>query len=71
MQVAEEEGVSLAKLSLAWCQSQYGVTSTIIGATTMEQLKDNIDAFDVELSDKCYEAIDTIYKARKDPSTIE
>jgi aryl-alcohol dehydrogenase-like predicted oxidoreductase len=71
MQVAQKEGLSLGALSLAWCQSQAGVASTIIGATTIAQLKDNLQAFDLELSEDCYKAIDEIYKARKDPSTIE
>jgi aryl-alcohol dehydrogenase-like predicted oxidoreductase len=71
VQVAQKEGVSLGALSLAWCQNQAGVASTIIGATTMTQLKENLEAFDLKLSEECYKAVDEIYKARKDPSTIE
>lgn len=39
-----------AQLALAWCDQLDGVTSTIIGATSMSQLQDNIDAFDKSLS---------------------
>jgi hypothetical protein len=36
------------------------VTSTIIGATTMEQLKENIDSIKVSLSDEILKAIDEV-----------
>ena len=45
--IAEELGITRAQLALAWCNQVDGVTSTIIGATNMQQLKDNIDAFDI------------------------
>lgn len=44
--LAEEAGMSVAQLALQWCQSRWYVSSTVLGATTMEQLKANIDAFD-------------------------
>ena len=71
VQLAEKEGVSMATLALAWCRVQPGVASTIIGATSLKQLKENITAFEQELSEDCLEAIDTVHKSRKDPSTIE
>ena len=37
--VAQKHGVSCTQLALAWCKSRWNVTSTIIGATTMDQLK--------------------------------
>lgn len=61
----------MATMALAWCAMHPGVTSTIIGATKMDQLKADLDAFDVTLDDETLEAIDTIHKQRKDPSTIE
>ena len=39
MRVAEKHGLSATELALAWCKRQKHVTSSIIGATTMEQLK--------------------------------
>lgn len=44
--LAEAAGVSPSTMALQWCQSRWFVASTIIGATRMEQLKENIDAFD-------------------------
>lgn len=50
--IADQHGISTAQLALAWCNKVDGVTSTIIGATTLEQLKDDIDAFDLQFSEK-------------------
>ena len=43
--LAKKHNISPVTLSLAWCDQINGVTSTIIGATTMAQLKENINAF--------------------------
>lgn len=37
--VAKKHGLTPTQLALAWCKSKWQVTSTIIGATSMEQLK--------------------------------
>jgi aryl-alcohol dehydrogenase-like predicted oxidoreductase len=42
-----QNGLTLTELSLAFIEQQSFVTSTIIGATTMEQLKENIDSIQV------------------------
>ena len=42
-------------------------TSTIIGATTLEQLQENIDAFTVELSQETLEAVDRVHLECRDP----
>lgn len=44
------------------------VASTIIGATGMEQLRENIEAFDVELSEECLADIDAVYRRYRDPA---
>ena len=71
--IAEKAGVSLATLALAWCKTRFYVTSTIIGATNMKQLEEDIDAFDetkVKLSEETLEAIDAVHFARRDPCMI-
>ena len=50
--IAEQHEMTTAQLSLAWCNQVDGVTSTIIGATTMDQLKENLDAFDIMLPEE-------------------
>lgn len=69
-QVAKKESTSLVKMSLSWIANrdymQHG--STIIGATTLEQLKECIDAFEVKLSKDTLDAIDQIHLECRDPS---
>ena len=48
--LAAQYNMTPAQLALAWCDQVNGVTSTIIGATTMAQLAENITAFETELS---------------------
>lgn len=51
--VANRYEITPSQLALAWCDQVDGVTSTIIGATSMPQLKENIAAFDMTLSAEC------------------
>jgi aryl-alcohol dehydrogenase-like predicted oxidoreductase len=44
------------------------VASTIIGATNMAQLKENLNAFDKKLSEECISEIQAIYKQHRDPT---
>jgi len=60
--VADKHNLSLVQLSLAWVYQLAGVTSTIIGATSMEQLKEDIDAYDVALSEEVLSDIDLVIK---------
>ena len=63
-------GVTPSQLALAWCASRWYVASTIIGATTMEQCKENIDAFDMELSEETLKAMDAVHLEQKDPAML-
>ena len=67
-QLAEKHGLTLTQLSLAFIKQQFFVTSTIIGATSVQQLKENIDAFDVVLSDEILQGIDAIHKQQPNPA---
>ena len=60
--VAEKHSLTLAQLSLAWINQLPSVTSTIIGATTMEQLKENIAAFDIELNEQAISDVAEVIK---------
>lgn len=40
--VAKELGVTMAELALAWCVSNENVSSVLVGAKTIEQLKQNL-----------------------------
>ncbi len=48
--LAIKAGITPAQLALAWVNQVDGVTSTIIGATNLSQLKENIEAFELTLS---------------------
>ncbi|HSG60048.1 MAG TPA: aldo/keto reductase [Pseudomonadales bacterium] len=48
--LASKFGITPSQLALAWCDQVDGVTSTIIGATSLTQLKENIAAFNITLS---------------------
>lgn len=60
--VAKKHGLDPCQMALKFIDKQNFVTSTIIGATKMEQLKSNIAAFDIELSDEVMADIDTVYR---------
>ncbi|MDV7137894.1 NADP(H)-dependent aldo-keto reductase [Maribacter sp. TH_r10] len=59
--LAKEHGLSLAQMALAFVNSRPFLTSTIVGATTMEQLKENIGSIDLNLSDGILEGINAIH----------
>ena len=58
--VAQKYGMSLAMLSLAWVYQFEGVSSTIIGATSIDQLKENIDAYSLNLNEELLAEIDQV-----------
>ncbi|MUK47988.1 aldo/keto reductase [Aliivibrio fischeri] len=62
MNVAEKHGYTPCQLALAWCDQVDGVTSTIIGATSLEQLKEDIEAFSKPLSDEAISDINTVFR---------
>src|SRR6185312_5241167 len=48
--IAKAHGVSVARVALAWVRAKPFVTSTIIGAKTMAQLNDNLEAVTLTLT---------------------
>ena len=66
--LAHEHGLNAAQMALAYANSRPFLTSTIIGATTMEQLKCNIDSIQVKLSDEVREGIEAIHDEHPNPS---
>ncbi|MEI5639409.1 MULTISPECIES: aldo/keto reductase [unclassified Pseudoalteromonas] len=66
-EIAHEFDLTAAQLALAWCDQVEGVTSTIIGATSMAQLKENVQAFEQPLCPEALAEIDTVFKAYPAP----
>ena len=67
-ELARNNGLSLAQMALAFVNSRPFLTSNIIGATTMEQLKENISSIDLELSEEVLKGIEEIHKGIPDPA---
>ena len=67
-ELAEDNGMSLTQMALAFVQNQKFVTSTIIGATTMKQLKENIDTHNVVLSKEIIVEINKIQELIPNPA---
>jgi aryl-alcohol dehydrogenase-like predicted oxidoreductase len=67
-EIARQHGLTLTELSLAFVEEQAFVTSTIIGATTLEQLKENIATIDVVLSEEILKAIDEVQAIIPNPA---
>ncbi len=66
--LAKKHGITPVQLALGFIDSQPFVTSTIIGATTMDQLSENIDGFEVELSEEILKEINEIHEAIPNPA---
>lgn len=67
-EVATASGLTLTQLSLAFVHQQKFVTSTIIGATTLEQLQENISAFETILSEDILLEIEKIQELIPNPA---
>ena len=67
-QLAEQHDLTLTQLSLAFIKQQFFVNSTIIGATNLNQLKENIQAFEIELSTDVLEGIEAIHRQQPNPA---
>ncbi|EPR9360692.1 NADP(H)-dependent aldo-keto reductase [Acinetobacter baumannii] len=66
--LAREHGLDPSQLALAYVNSRRFVTSNIIGATNLEQLKTNIGSVEVVLSDEVLAGIESIHKLHPNPS---
>ncbi|NND79974.1 MAG: aldo/keto reductase [Maribacter sp.] len=66
--LAQKHGLSLAQMALAFVNTRPFVTSTIIGATTMAQLKENIGSIQVDLNDEIIRDINAIHDEIPNPS---
>jgi len=66
--IAQKYDLSPTQLALAFVRSRWFVTSTIIGATTMEQLKENIDSAKVQLNSEILTEIDQVHARYFNPA---
>jgi len=67
LDVAKKHGLDPSQMAIAFCMTRPFMTSTIIGATTMDQLKTAIGSKDVKLSDEVLDDIGTARRAHPLP----
>ena len=66
--LARSHGLTPTQLALAFCYRSWRVASTIIGVTTLAQLNENLDAWDVQLTPEVLAACDAIRQELRDPA---
>jgi len=66
--IAKQHGIDPTQLALQFVTTRPFVTSNIIGATTMEQLKTNIDSINVKWTDELEKAVDDAHHAQPNPA---
>ena len=66
-EIAKKNGLNLAQMSIKFLEIQPFVTSVIIGATTMEQLKTDIESVNVKLTDKIIKEINEVQTIYPNP----
>lgn len=68
LKLAEEHGMTLAQMSLAFVNSRSFVTSNIIGATSVDQLKENIESINLDLNESVLMEIEKIHSEIPNPA---
>jgi len=66
--LAREHGLSPAQMALAYVNSRPFLTSNIVGATSIEQLEENLGSLDVKLDEPVLEAIEAIHRSNANPA---
>ncbi len=67
-ELAKENNITMVQLAQAFVNSRPFVTSNIIGATTMEQLKENIESMNIKLTEEVLEKINIIHNNNPNPA---
>lgn len=62
--IATDRGLTMAQVALAWLYSRQDICCPILGASTVSQLENNVEALDVSLSDEELSALDKMYHPR-------
>ncbi|MGF6410849.1 NADP(H)-dependent aldo-keto reductase [Paraburkholderia sp. MM5482-R1] len=68
VELAKRHGMTPAQFALAFVNSRPFVTSNLIGATSLEQLKENIASADVKLSPEVLAEIDRLHELQPNPA---
>ncbi len=66
--IARRHGLDPAQMALAFVRRQPFVASTLLGATTMDQLKTNIESLHLELSEDVLAEIEAVHRVYTYPA---
>ncbi len=66
--IAREAGLTPATMALAFARTRWFCSSVILGATTLEQLKENLDSADITLSSGVLERIEAVHRKYPNPA---
>ena len=66
-EIANKHRLDFAQMSLKFCELQPFITSVIIGATTMEQLKTDIESVNINLDNEIIDEINEVQKLYPNP----
>ena len=65
--ISKKYNLDMSQMSIKFCEIQSFMTSVIIGATTMEQLKTDIESVNVKLTDEIIKEINEVQKIYPNP----
>jgi aryl-alcohol dehydrogenase-like predicted oxidoreductase len=68
MRIAQEAELSLTAMALAFARTRWFTSSVILGATTLEQLKQNLDSAEVKLPAEVLEKIEVLHRQHPNPA---
>jgi len=66
-EISKKNNLNFAQMSLKFCEIQPFVTSVIIGATKMDQLKTDIESVNIKLSEEVIKEINEVQKVYPNP----
>ena len=66
--LAQDFNLTMVQLAQSFVNSRPFVTSNIIGATTMEQLKENVESINIEFTDEMMDRVNEIHNNNPNPS---
>lgn len=68
LKIAQEYNLSMPQMALAYVNARPFLTSNIIGATSLSQLKENIESHSLQLSKEVLEAIENVHSMYSNPA---
>jgi aryl-alcohol dehydrogenase-like predicted oxidoreductase len=70
LDMARQREVPPATMALAWLRANPGITTPIVGVSSLRQLQSNLAAFEFDLTDEEYQKLDKMFALRDIPSEI-